>query len=119
MDKSEGKDWFAKTLNKVTEETAKVYKISRLKLEIVTTNKSCNEKLNLMSRKLVNLIKDGKIDSQLFEPDYSAVLSYEAKIEELQEEIEELKTSLKINMGKTKHAEDAPEDNKSNTQSGF
>ncbi len=27
MDKSEGKDWFAKTLNNVTEETAKVYKI--------------------------------------------------------------------------------------------
>ena len=24
MDKSEGKDWFAKTLNNVTEETAKV-----------------------------------------------------------------------------------------------
>ena len=32
MDKSEGKDWFAKTLNNVTEETAKVYRISRLKL---------------------------------------------------------------------------------------
>ena len=45
MDKSEGKDWFAKTLNNVTEETAKVYKISRLKLEINSFNKTYDVKI--------------------------------------------------------------------------
>ena len=47
MDKSEGKDWFAKTLNNVTEETAKVYKISRLKLEINSFNGMDSIQINI------------------------------------------------------------------------
>lgn len=106
MDKSEGKDWFARTLNNVTEETAKVYKMSRLKLEAGTTNKSRSEKLNLMSRRLVELIKAGKIDPAPFEPEYSAILSLEAKATALEEEIRELKSGLKIGMGRRKGRHD-------------
>ncbi len=100
MDKSEGKDWFARTLNNFTEETAKVYKISRLKLEIGTANKSRNEKLSLISRRLVELIKEGKIDPAPFEPEYSAILSLEAKTAALEQEIYELKSTLKIGLGR-------------------
>lgn len=113
MDKSEGKDWFAKTLNSFTEETAKVYKISRLKLEIGTTNKSRNEKMNLMGRKLLDLIKEGKIDSELFEPEYSTVLGFDEKVKELEKEIADLKSTLRIGAGRRLDRDDTGlQDNK-------
>ena len=83
MDKSEGKDWFAKTLNNVTEETAKVYKISRLKLEINSFNKTYNEKMHKMSKRLLKLIQQGEIDASLFEPEYSSIVQISEKIEEM------------------------------------
>ncbi len=101
MDKSEGKDWFAKTLNTFTEETAKVYKISRLKLEIGTANKTKNEKINLISRKLIALIQNGKIDAELFEPEYSAIIDIDKKILDMETEIDAIKSNIKL--GKKKH----------------
>lgn len=102
MDKSEGKDWFAKTLNNVTEETAKVYKISRLKLEINSFNKTYNEKMHKMSKRLLKLIKQGEIDASLFEPEYSSIVQISEKIEEMETEIEAIKGNLKFGFGKKK-----------------
>ncbi len=102
MDKSEGKDWFAKTLNIVTEETAKVYKISRLKLEINSFNKTYNEKMHKMSKRLLKLIQQGEIDASLFEPEYSSIVQISEKIEEMETEIEAIKGNLKFGFGKKK-----------------
>lgn len=102
MDKSEGKDWFAKTLNNVTEETAKVYKISRLKLEINSFNKLYHEKMNKMSKRLLILIENGEIDSSLFEPEYSGLMQVKEKIEEIESEVEGIKGNLKFGFGKKK-----------------
>lgn len=102
MDKSEGKDWFAKTLNNVTEETAKVYKISRLKLEINSFNKTYNEKMHKMSKRLLKLIQQGEIDASLFEPEYSSIVQISEKIEEMETEIEAIKGNLKFGFGKKK-----------------
>lgn len=102
MDKSEGKDWFAKTLNNVTEETAKVYKISRLKLEINSFNKTYNEKMHKMSKRLLKLIQQGEIDASLFEPEYSSIAQISEKIEEMETEIEAIKGNLKFGFGKKK-----------------
>lgn len=102
MDKSEGKDWFAKTLNNVTEETAKVYKISRLKLEINSFNKTYNEKMHKMSKRLLKLIQQGEIDASLFEPEYSSIMQISEKIEEMEKEIETVKGNLKFGFGKNK-----------------
>lgn len=102
MDKSEGKDWFAKTLNNVTEETAKVYKISRLKLEINSFNKTYNEKMHKMSKRLLKLIQQGEIDASLFEPEYSSIVQISEKIEEMEKEIEAVKGNLKFGFGKKK-----------------
>lgn len=102
MDKSEGKDWFAKTLNNVTEETAKVYKISRLKLEINSFNKTYNEKMHKMSKRLLKLIQQGEIDASLFEPEYSSIVQIAEKIEEMETEIEAIKGNLKFGFGKKK-----------------
>ncbi len=102
MDKSEGKDWFAKTLNNVTEETAKVYKISRLKLEINSFNKTYNEKMQKMSKRLLKLIQQGEIDASLFEPEYSSIVQISEKIEEMETEIEAIKGNLKFGFGKNK-----------------
>ena len=106
MDKSEGKDWFAKTLNNVTEETAKVYKISRLKLEINSFNKTYNEKMHKMSKRLLKLIQQGEIDASLFEPEYSSIVQISEKIEEMETEIEAIKGNLKFGFGKKKSNED-------------
>lgn len=100
MDKSEGKDWFAKTLNNVTEETAKVYKISRLKFEMGTLTKSKNEKLSVMARRLIQLIEEGKIDASAFEPEYSAILAIDKKKEDIEQNINNIKNNLKIGFGK-------------------
>lgn len=102
MDKSEGKDWFAKTLNNVTEETAKVYKISRLKLEINSFNKTYNEKMHKISKRLLKLIQQGEIDASLFEPEYSSIVQIAEKIEEMETEIEAIKGNLKFGFGKKK-----------------
>lgn len=102
MDKSEGKDWFAKTLNNVTEETAKVYKISRLKLEINSFNKTYNEKMHKMSKRLLKLIQQGEIDASLFEPEYSSIVQISEKIKEMETEIEAIKGNLKFGFGKKK-----------------
>lgn len=102
MDKSEGKDWFAKTLNNVTEETAKVYKISRLKLEINSFNKTYNEKMHKISKRLLKLIEQGEIDASLFEPEYSSIVQISKKIEEMETEIEAVKGNLKFGFGKKK-----------------
>lgn len=100
MDKSEGKDWFAKTLNNVTEETAKVYKISRLKFETGTLTKSKNEKLSVMARRLIQLIEEGKIDASAFEPEYSAILAIDKKKDDIEQNINNIKNNLKIGFGK-------------------
>lgn len=102
MDKSEGKDWFAKTLNNVTEETAKVYKISRLKLEINSFNKTYNEKMHKISKRLLQLIQQGEIDASLFEPEYSSIMQIAEKIEEMETEIEAIKGNLKFGFNKKK-----------------
>lgn len=102
MDKSEGKDWFAKTLNNVTEETAKVYKISKLKLEINSFNKTYNEKMHKISKRLLKLIQQGEIDASLFEPEYSSIVQISEKIEEMEAEIEAIKGNLKFGFGKKK-----------------
>ncbi len=102
MDKSEGKDWFAKTLNNVTEETAKVYKISKLKLEINSFNKTYNEKMHKISKRLLKLIQQGEIDASLFEPEYSSIIQISEKIEEMEAEVEAIKGNLKFGFGKKK-----------------
>lgn len=106
MDKSEGKDWFAKTLNNVTEETAKVYKISRLKLEINSFNKLYHEKMNKMGKRLLMLINNGEIDSSLFEPEYSGLMQVKEKIDEMEAEIEGIKVNLKFGFGRKKTDDD-------------
>ncbi len=102
MDKSEGKDWLSKTLNNVTEETAKVYKISRLKLEAASLNKLHTEKLHKISKRLLKLISSGNIDASLFEPDYSGILQIEEKLADIEQEIDAVKNNLKIGFGKNK-----------------
>lgn len=102
MDKSEGKDWFAKTLNNVTEETAKVYRISRLKLEMNSLNKTYNEKMHKISKRLLKLIEQGEIDSSLFEPEYTSLVQISEKMEEMESEIEAIKGNLKFGFGKKK-----------------
>ena len=106
MDKSEGKDWFAKTLNNVTEETAKVYKISRLKLEINSFNKLYHEKMNKIGKRLLMLINNGEIDSSLFEPEYSGLMQVKEKIDEMEAEIEGIKGNLKFGFGRKKTDDD-------------
>lgn len=99
MDKSEGKDWFAKTLNSVTEETAKVYKISRMKFELGTITKAKHEKLSVMARKLIQNINEGKIDAKMFEPEYSTILTLDEKRAEVEQDIINLKNNIQIGFG--------------------
>ncbi len=106
MDKSEGKDWFAKTLNNVTEETAKVYRISRLKLEMNSLNKTYNEKMHKISKRLLKLIEQGEIDGSLFEPEYTSLVQISEKMEEMESEIEAIKGNLKFGFGKKKIDDD-------------
>lgn len=106
MDKSEGKDWFAKTLNNVTEETAKVYRISRLKLEMNSLNKTYNEKMHKISKRLLKLIEQGEIDGSLFEPEYTSLVQISEKMEEMESEIEAIKGNLKFGFGKKKNDDD-------------
>ncbi len=106
MDKSEGKDWFAKTLNSVTEETAKVYKISRLKLEINSLNKLHSEKMHKISKRLLKLIENGEIDASLFEPEYSGITQINEKLANIEQEIEAIKGNLKFGFNKNKSDDD-------------
>ena len=112
MDKSEGKDWFAKTLNNVTEETAKVYKISRLKLEINSFNKTYNEKMHKISKRLLKLIEQGEIDASLFEPEYSSIMQISEKIEEMEAEVLPYDFFFEDEEGNVYDANDVQEDSR-------
>ena len=103
MDKSEGKDWFAKTLNNITEETAKVYNVSKLKLEINSLKKTYDEKVVKIYKRVMELIQEGTIDSELFNPDYDHLVKIENKIESLEEEIQGIKGNFKFGFGKNKN----------------
>lgn len=106
MDKSEGKDWFAKTLNSVTEETAKIYKVSRLKFELSTIAKAKSEKLNLMGRKVIEYINEGKIDAKMFEPEYSTIMKLEEKKNNMEKEIDDIRGNIKIAFGSKEKEDD-------------
>ena len=101
MDKSEGKDWLARTLSNFTEETAKIYQISKLKIEIDGLNKTKNEKINILGDRLLKLLEEGKIDAAYFEPWYSAIKDIDNKKAKLEKEINIIKNDSKI-MSNTK-----------------
>lgn len=86
MDKSNGRSKFAKFLDDATVNVTKLYNKGKLKLEISSLNKTYEENINKINRKLLSYIEDGKIDASLFEPEYSNILLIKEKINNLESE---------------------------------
>lgn len=86
MDKSNGKSKFAKFIDDATVNVTKLYNKGKLKLEISSLNKTYEENINKINRKLLSYIEEGKIDASLFEPEYSNILLIKDKINNLEEE---------------------------------
>lgn len=86
MDKSNGKSKFAKFIDDATVNVTKLYNKGKLKLEISSLNKTYEENINKINRKLLSYIEEGKVDASLFEPEYSNILLIKDKINNLEEE---------------------------------
>jgi len=98
MDKSNGKDWLSKTINNVTEESAKVYTIYTQKLEVSTLKKALSEKHTRLLSKLNNYIQSEKVDKNLFQPEYDDIRSIKEQIHQLNNYSKNIKDNSKLHL---------------------
>jgi hypothetical protein len=92
MEKNKSLEWIKEKFETGKDEVVKLTKIGKIRIEITSLNKKKDEKLLEIGKKTYQLILDGKISEDYFEPDYSALVNFEEKIQELINEIEEIKT---------------------------
>ncbi|WP_022849879.1 hypothetical protein [Limisalsivibrio acetivorans] len=87
-------DWFMDSLGKGKEEIFRFAKVTRVKLEVVSLRKKKEERVKLLGNRVLELIKDGKLDADLVEPEFTMITSIDKEIEDKNSEIEELKATL-------------------------
>ena len=96
MDKNNSLDWFKSKvkskLDKGKNEAVRLSKIGKLRIEISSLNKKKEELMNLLGKKVYQLIEEGKISKEYFEPDFSDAVKIDENIQELIDKIAEINT---------------------------
>lgn len=83
-------DWFKDALENFQKYFLKFTKSSRIKFEITSLHKKKDERVKYLGGRAVELIKEGKLDASLLEPDYSNIMSICEEIELKKKELEDL-----------------------------
>ena len=83
-------DWFKESFEKGKEEFLKFAKSSRIKIEVATLKKKREERVKLLGNRVLEMIKNGELDAEKFEPDYASIVNADAEISEKETEIEEI-----------------------------
>jgi len=81
--------WVKDSFDKGKLEVLKFAKTSKIKIEITSLNKKKDERIKLLGSKVLELVNEGKLDADLFEPDFSYIKNIDEEIEEKEQELEE------------------------------
>jgi hypothetical protein len=73
-------EWLKESYEKGKEEVLRLTKIAKIKLDIAALRKKRDERLKLLGKKAIELVKSGHIDVDLIEPEYSMIKEVEAQI---------------------------------------
>ncbi|ADD68025.1 hypothetical protein Dacet_1253 [Denitrovibrio acetiphilus DSM 12809] len=77
--------WVKESFDKGKNEILKFAKTSKIKIEITSLNKKKDERTTLLGNKVLELIENGELDPELFEPDYTYIKNIENDISEKEE----------------------------------
>lgn len=73
-------DWLKESYEKGKEEVLRLTKIAKIKLDIAALRKKKDERLKLLGKKAIELVKSGHIDVDLIEPEFSMIKDIDAEI---------------------------------------
>jgi len=74
--------WLQENFDKGKMEVLKFAKNSKIKIEINSLKKSKDERIRIIGQKVLNMIENGELDSNPFEPDYTYINDINEEIEE-------------------------------------
>ncbi len=94
MDKNTSLDWikskFKSKLDKGKNEAVRLSKIGKIRIEISSLNKKKEEFMTILGKKVYQLIEEGKISKEYFEPDYTEAVQLDKNIQDLIDKIAEI-----------------------------
>jgi hypothetical protein len=73
--------WLKETFEKGVEELQKLAKTGSIKIDITNLKKKRDERVKLIGNKVLQMIQNGELKAETFEPDYSYILEMDKKIE--------------------------------------
>jgi hypothetical protein len=79
--------WVKDSFDKGKLEILKFAKVSKIKIDITSLNKKKDERVKLLGNKVLELIENGELEAELFEPDYTYIRNIEKEIKTKQEEL--------------------------------
>lgn len=79
--------WVKDSFDKGKLEILKLARSSRIKLEITSLKKKKDERIKLIGNKVLELIEEGKLDSEQFEPDFTYIKNIDSDILEKTEDL--------------------------------
>ena len=88
-------DWLKESYEKGKEEVLRLTKIAKIKLDIVALKKKKDERLKLLGKKAIELVKQGYIEADMIEPEYSMIKDIEAEISDKHLDIADIKRKTK------------------------
>jgi hypothetical protein len=88
-------DWLKESYEKGKEEILRFTKVARIKLDITALKKKKDERLKLLGKKAIELVKEGFIEVDMIEPEYSMIKSIESEILDKNKDITDIKRKTK------------------------
>jgi len=72
--------WLKETFEKGVEEIQKLAKTGSIKIDITNLKKKRDERVKVIGNKVLQMILNGELKAETFEPDYSYILEMDKKI---------------------------------------
>ncbi|PLX69624.1 MAG: hypothetical protein C0603_01460 [Denitrovibrio sp.] len=79
--------WLQESFDKGKLEVLKFAKTSKIKIDITSLSKKKDERIKLLGNKVMELVENGELDSELFEPDFTYIKNIETEIKDKEEQL--------------------------------
>lgn len=80
--------WVKESFDKGKIEILKFAKASKIKIDITSLNKKKDERIKVLGNKVLEMVENGELDTELFEPDYTYIKNINSEIAEKEAELE-------------------------------
>ena len=101
--------WLKETFEKGVEDLQKIAKTGSIKIDITNLRKKRDERVKLIGNKVLQMIENGELNAETFEPDYSYILEMDKKIEMKESELKEQEYVDKDNKPQQPKQQPAPD----------